>query len=356
MNEDTNHFRPRTFEDVIGQEDVKEFLQIKINSFKKTGRPVGHLLLLGFSGSGKTTLANVVANEMGTNFISVMGTRLKTWNDLHGFIKQIRENDVLFIDEIHCLTEKMQEHLYGLMEDFTYTVEDKQMARPQTFKVPKFTLIGATTHAGSLKAPLLGRFGYQAQLLPYSVEELTTIVVKAGKRIYNLDIPVEIAVKIANLSCRVARKAYTILQNMVEVAEGTSNEKVTSSHMNTELLKKTIKYMGLDPMIGLDRTQRKYLATLVRENKTIGIKTLASMINEQEITVNNYIEPYLLTDITFSHPVSNVQIQGPLAKISHKGRVPTTNAQRYLNLCQQFQKNHGFFVNEDLRLKAYESD
>ena len=327
MNEDTNHFRPRTFEDVIGQEDVKEFLQIKINSFKKTGRPVGHLLLLGFSGSGKTTLANVVANEMGTNFISVMGTRLKTWNDLHGFIKQIRENDVLFIDEIHCLTEKMQEHLYGLMEDFTYTVEDKQMARPQTFKVPKFTLIGATTHAGSLKAPLLGRFGYQAQLLPYSIDELTTIVVKAGKRIYNLDIPVEIAVKIANLSCRVARKAYMILQNMV-----------------------------LDPMIGLDRTQRKYLATLVRENKTIGLKTLASMINEQEITVNNYIEPYLLTDISFSHPVSNVAIQGPLAKISQKGRVPTTNAQRYLNLCLQFQKNHGFFVNEDLRLKTYESE
>ena len=356
MNEDTNHFRPRTFDDVIGQEDVKEFLQIKINSFKKTGRPMGHLLLLGFSGSGKTTLANVVANEMGTNFISVMGTRLKTWNDLHGFIKQIRENDVLFIDEIHCLTEKMQEHLYGLMEDFTYTVEDKQMARPQTFKVPKFTLIGATTHAGSLKAALLGRFGFQAQLMPYSIEDLTTIVIKAGKRIYNLDIPKEIAIKIANLSRRTARKAYTILANLVEVAEGTNNEKVTSYHIDIELLKKTIKYMGLDPLIGLDRSQRKYLTALLRENNTIGIKTLASMINEQEITVNSYIEPFLLSDISFNHPVSNVAIKGPLAKISQKGRVPTQNAKSYLNLCQQFQKNHGFFVNEDLRLKTYESE
>jgi Holliday junction DNA helicase RuvB len=351
MNEEMkNNFRPSTFEDVIGQDAVKEFMQIKINAFKKTGRSVSHTLLLGFSGSGKTTLANVVANEMGVNFISVMGTRLKTWNDLYAFVKQIRENDVLFIDEIHCLSEKMQEHLYGLMEDFTYTVQEKNMTRPQTFHAPKFTLIGATTHAGDLNAPFLGRFAYHAQLVPYTTEELTTMVKKAGRRIYNLEVPHEIAEKIANLSCRVARKSYTILQNMVEVAEGTAQGKINSSHMNTELLKKTLKFMGIDPLIGLDTASRKYVATTVRLNKELGVGTIASMINEQEITVRNFIEPHLLTDLEFVHPVSGVKVTGPFSQITKKGRVPTKQALIYIQLMQKFQSGHGFFQNENLSL------
>jgi len=354
MNEEKkNHFRPSTFDDVIGQDAVKEFMQIKINAFKKTGRPVSHTLFLGFSGSGKTTLANVVANEMGVNFISVMGSRLKTWNDLYAFVKQIRENDVLFIDEIHCLTEKMQEHLYGLMEDFTYTIEDKNMTRPQTFNVPKFTLIGATTHAGDLNAPLLGRFAYHAQLMPYTIDELTNMVKKAARRIYQLEVPHEIAEKIANLSCRVARKAYTLLQNMVEVAEGTARGKVTSEHITVDLLKKTLKFMGLDPIIGLDIASRKYLCTIVRENKELGCKNIASMINEQEITVQNFIEPFLVSDIEFVHPVSRVKISGPFAKITKKGRVPTQQAMTYVRLMQKFQNEHGFFPNENLSITDY---
>ena len=355
MNEEKkNHFRPSTFDDVIGQDAVKEFMQIKINAFKKTGRSVSHTLLLGFSGSGKTTMANVVANEIGSNFISVMGSRLKTWNDLHSFIKQIRENDVLFIDEIHCLTQKMQEHLYGLMEDFTYTVEDKNMARPQTFNVPRFTLIGATTHAGDLNAPLLGRFAYHAQLVPYTTVELTNMVKKAGRRIYELEVPHEIAEKIANLSCRIARKAYTILENMVEVAEGTEKGKITSSHINVDLLKKTLKFMGLDPIVGLDIASRKYVTTTVRVNKELGVKTIASMINEQEVTVQNFIEPFLVSEIEFTNPVSGVKHSGPFTRITKRGRVPTTQALAYIQLMQKFQSAHGFFQNENLSVKNQE--
>jgi len=356
MNEEKkNHFRPNTFEDVIGQDAVKEFMQIKINAFKKTGRSVSHTLLLGFSGSGKTTLANVIAKEMGVNFISVMGSRLKTWNDLYTFIKQIRENDVLFIDEIHCLTEKMQEHFYGLMEDFTYTVEDKNMARPQTFNLPRFTLIGATTHAGDLNAPFLGRFAYHAQLVPYTTVELTNMVKKAGRRIYELEIPHEIAEKIANLSCRVARKSYTILENMVEVAEGTAKGNINSSHITVDLLKKTLKFMGLDPIIGLDIASRRYVSTTVRENKELGIKTIASMINEQEVTVQNFIEPFLVSEIEFINPVSGVKHSGPFTRITKKGRVPTTQALMYIQLMQKFQTSHGFFQNENLSLNSKES-
>jgi Holliday junction DNA helicase RuvB len=355
MNEDTkNHFRPSTFDDVTGQDTVKEFLQIKINAFKKTGRPVCHTLFLGFSGCGKTTMATVLAKELGVNFISVMGTRLKTWNDLYAYVKQIRENDVLFIDEIHALPPKIQEHLYGLMEDFTYTVEDKNMTRPQVFNLPKFTLIGATTHAGSLNAPLLGRFGYHAQLLPYSTEELTLMVKKAGIRKHQLEIPHDVAEKIAKLSCRVARKAYTLLENLIGYAEGTNANKITSQDITIDLLVQTLKHLSIDPILGLDVASRKYIHTTVRENKEIGVHTIASMINEQEETVKYFIEPYLLSDVEFVNPISKAKVSGPLTKITKKGRVPTSSALAYLKIMQVLQSQKGFFPNENLKLREYE--
>lgn len=140
---------------------------------------------------------------------------------------------------------------------------------------------------------------------------------------------------------------------MVEVAEGTARGQVTSEHITVDLLKKTLKFMGLDPIIGLDVASRKYLCTIVRENKELGCKNIASMINEQEITVQNFIEPFLVSDIEFVHPVSKVKVSGPFAKITKKGRVPTQQAMTYVRLMQKFQNEHGFFPNENLSITDY---
>ena len=170
-----NDFRPQTFDQVIGQTEIKEFLKLKIAAFKKTRLSLVHTLFLGFSGVGKTTLAHVVANEMGVTFHQIMATRIKTEADLQNVIKNIEENDIVFIDEIHALSPKIQEHLYGIMEDFTCTMEDKNLNRQVIRRIPRFTLIGATTHSGDLNPPLLSRFQYKANLLPYSAEDLTIL-------------------------------------------------------------------------------------------------------------------------------------------------------------------------------------
>jgi Holliday junction resolvasome RuvABC ATP-dependent DNA helicase subunit len=142
---------------------------------------------------------------------------------------------------------------------------------------------------------------------------------------------------------------------MIETAEGSVSGKVTSAHINTEILRKTLRFMGLDPMIGLDISQRKYLVNLVRQNKAVGSKAIATLCSEQEVTIQNFIEPFLLSEVEFIHPISKVKVTGPLSKITKDGRVPTTNAATYLKLCQAFQKDHGFFPNENLRLRDYES-
>ena len=148
-NMDTD-FRPKIFDQVIGQEEIKENLRLKIAAFRKTKKSVVHMLFLGFSGAGKTTLANVVANEMGVTFHQVMATRIKNWNDFYAILRNVEENDVLFIDEIHALSSDVQENLYGVMEDFKCTIEDKNLQRQRIINLPKFTLIGATTHTGDL--------------------------------------------------------------------------------------------------------------------------------------------------------------------------------------------------------------
>ena len=141
---------------------------------------------------------------------------------------------------------------------------------------------------------------------------------------------------------------------MVEVAEGTEKGKITSSHINVDLLKKTLKFMGLDPIVGLDIASRKYVTTTVRVNKELGVKTIASMINEQEVTVQNFIEPFLVSEIEFTNPVSGVKYSGPFTRITKRGRVPTTQALAYIQLMQKFQSAHGFFQNENLSVKNQE--
>lgn len=346
--------RPICFANVVGQQDTKDLLQIKINAYKKTNKNIGHILFLGPPGTGKTTLANVVANEMGVGFQSIMGNKIKTWGDLYNVIKNIETNDIVFIDEIHCLTEKMQEYLYGIMEDFTYTLEDKNLSRPVPMKCNKFTLVGATTHGGLLNGPFLSRFHNIVNLVPYTNSQLRELVVSSCYRQFGLDMPEGVAVTIAKLANKTPRKANIILSNLIEVAEGTIKGKVNSSHLTHELLQKTLMMMGIDPVVGFDKAQRNYIGILTREytanNKALGIVPLSTMCKEQRETVENYIEPLLLSNIEANVPQLGISINGPMVKLTKNGRAATQNAVQYQKIMQQYQQQLKWFPNEDFSI------
>lgn len=350
-------FRPKKFDQIVGQDDIIEYLKIKISAFKKSKLSIGHILFLGFSGAGKTTLANVMATEMEVGFHQVMATRIKTWNDFYQILKNVEENDVVFIDEIHALAPKIQENLYGVMEDFVCTIEDKNLDRPILRRLPRFTLIGATTHSGELNAPLLSRFQYKGQLVPYTTEQLQEIVLTAGRRIYNIDIPSDIAYRIAKLSRRTARVSYNLLRAFMDVVEAEYPGKIQSQMLTMDLLYKTLRLEQLDPIVGLDYASRKYLVTMLRDSVPLGSRTLASMINEQESTVLYMIEPFLLSDINldFVGKDGNKTYTGPFCKITKKGRRATEGAFRYIKLCNVLQ-NQGWFNNESLNISNNRSE
>lgn len=347
-------FRPQLFDQIVGQNDTKEILRLKIAASKKTGVSLVHILFLGFSGVGKTTFANAVANEMGVNFHQIMATRIKSFADFYNIIKNIEENDIVFIDEIHALAPKIQEHLYGVMEDFTYTIEDKNLNRQVIRRLPRFTLIGATTHSGELNPPLLSRFQYKATLQPYSVDDLTTMIITAGERIYDITIPHEVANKLAQLSRRTARIAYNLLRSLMDIAEARTPGKVTPDMLTLRLTGEMLKYEQIDPVIGLDYASRKYLVALIRENGPLGSRTISNYINEQESTVTAMIEPFLFSDIELKYEDSEKKMtvqKSPFVRITRKGRVPLVSAYNYIKLCQRLQKD-GWFKNESLNVKS----
>jgi len=367
-------FRPKTFDQVVGQSEAKELLNIRITAFKKTGGSVVHTLFLGPSGVGKTTLANVTATEMGVRFHQIMATRIKNWADFYNIIKNIEEGDVVFIDEIHALSPRIQEHLYGVMEDFTCTVEDKNLNAQITVKIPKFTLIGATTHSGDLNAPLLSRFQSKIHLLPYSIEDLKFMIMSASERVYGVEMPSNVAEKLARLSRRTARVAYTLLRSFIDVAEARTLGKVKSNMLTIELLYDMLRLEQIDPLIGLDQASRKYLVSLIRESKILrigdngigpkaevnkvipmGLKSLATLVNEQESTVCDMIEPFLLSDIEFEFNDmkngKNVEEKSPFVRITKRGRIPTPTAVNYIIVCLNMQKKYGWFKNESLNIK-----
>lgn len=345
-------FRPQTFDQVIGQNEVKEFLKLKIAAFKKTRVSLVHTLFLGFSGVGKTTLANVVANEMGVTFHQVMATRIKTWADFYNILKNVEENDIVFIDEIHALSPKIQEHLYGVMEDFTCTLEDKNLNRQVLVRIPRFTLVGATTHSGDLNAPLLSRFIYKANLMPYSHQDLTKMIFTAGERIYDIKVPYVVADRLAQLSRRTARIAYNLLRSLMDVAEAQTPGKVTPDIITLELMNKMLKLEQIDPIIGLDYVSRKYIVALLRERAALGSRTIANYINEQESTVTGMIEPFLFSEIDFLYTDRGTEKgqKGPFVRITKKGRIALQPAYNYIKVCQDLQTK-GWFPNESLNVK-----
>ena len=342
----TNDFRPMTFADYSGQEETKDYLRLKVSAFKKTRTAAGHVLFLGPSGLGKTTISNVFANELGVRFHQLMATRINSFEDIANILADIQENDVVFIDEIHALSSRIQEELYGVMEDFAYDEYDYYFQKSIRKSVPRFTLIGATTHAGDLNAPLLSRFQDRIELSPYSSEQLVEMVMKAGKRMYNIDIPKDVAGNLARLSRRTARHAYSLLKSYMEVVEAMTPGVVRPEHLTLELFQRTLRMKRIDPILGLDVASRKYLVTMLRERSPLGIKALAAMVNEQESTISYMIEPFLFSDIELSF--DGQEFYGPMARPTKKGRIATEVAEAYLKACQQLQRKEGWFSNESL--------
>ena len=283
--------RPKSLKEYIGQDKVKENMKIYIEAAKKRGEPLDHVLLYGPPGLGKTTLANIIATEMNSNIKITSGPAIEKPGDLAALLTNLAPNDVLFIDEIHRLNRSVEEILYPALEDYNLDIiiGKGPSARSIRLDLPKFTLVGATTRAGSLTTPLRDRFGIVNRLELYTEEELKTIV-KRSAEIMEISINEDGAMEIAKRSRGAPRIANRLLKRVRDYASVLGDGNVTKEIADIALQKLEIDNMGLDNI------DRKILESII-VNYTggpVGIETLASTIGEEVETLEDVYEPYLM--------------------------------------------------------------
>ena len=283
--------RPRTLKEYIGQDKVKESMKIYIEAAKKRGEALDHVLLYGPPGLGKTTLSNIIAMEMNSNIRITSGPAIEKPGDLAALLTNLSENDVLFIDEIHRINRSIEEILYPALEDYSLDIiiGKGPSARSIRLDLPKFTLIGATTRAGSLSTPLRDRFGIVCRLELYNVDELETIV-KRSAGIMNINIDTEAAREIAKRSRGTPRIANRLLKRVRDYALVLGN-----GDINLEITKTALLKLEIDDL-GLDNIDRKLLETIIVKygGKPVGIETLSATIGEETETIEDVYEPYLM--------------------------------------------------------------
>ena len=283
--------RPKTLEDYIGQEKVKENLKVYIEAAKKRGDPLDHVLLYGPPGLGKTTLSGIIAEEMGVSFRVTSGPAIEKQGDLAAILTNLAPGDVLFIDEIHRLSRSIEEILYPAMEDFVLDIIIGKGPAARSIRVPlsKFTLVGATTRAGQLTTPLRDRFGVLLKLELYTNEELSTIV-KRSAGLLDVKITEEGAYEIASRSRGTPRIANRLLKRVRDYAQVKGDGVI-----NIEMAKKALEALEIDHL-GLDNTDRKMLETIIKfyDGGPVGLETLAATIGEEAITIEDVYEPYLM--------------------------------------------------------------
>ncbi len=304
--------RPVRLADYIGQDKLKTAINISINAAKLREEPLDHILFYGPPGLGKTTLAQILANEMGVNIKITSGPAIEKPGDIAAILNGLKQGDVLFIDEIHRLNRVVEEVLYSAMEDYCIDIMIGKgpSAKSVRMNIPKFTLVGATTRAGMLSAPLRDRFGEIHKLEYYTVEELSMIVINSAKRL-DTSLDIDSAKELARRSRGTPRIANRLLKRVRDYASVTNNGLITK-----KITDESLDLLDIDKF-GLDSTDRRYLEAIIEKfnGGPVGLDTLSASLGEENDTLEDVYEPYLLqlgfiqrtpkgriaTDLSYSH-------------------------------------------------------
>ena len=315
------NIRPASLEDYIGQEDVKANLKVFIEAAKLRGEVLDHVLLYGPPGLGKTTLSYIIASEMGSNIKTASGPSIEKSGDLAAILSTLEPGDILFIDEIHRMPRYIEEILYPAMEDFTLDIIIGNDSSSRNIKIdlPPFTLVGATTRAGDLSAPLRDRFGITAKLQYYNTKELTQIVKRTSK-VLDVSIDEDAAIELASRSRGTPRIANRLFKRVRDFALVEGEGIITK-----EITKRSLDRLKVDAM-GLDDTDYQFLKAIIERfnGGPVGIEAIASSIGEETSTIEDVYEPYLL--------------QIGLLKRTSRGRIVTPKAYEHLKIPQKNTK------------------
>ena len=316
MSEDEeSSLRPLSFEEYVGQEDLKQNLRVFVGAAKMRDEALDHVLLYGPPGLGKTTMSMIIANEMNAKIRITTGPSIERTGDLVALLSSLDAGDVLFIDEIHRLPKVVEEVLYPAMEDFCVDVVIGKEATSRSVRIdlPPFTLIGATTRAGDLSSPLRDRFGIINKLEYYSIEDLTKIISRTA-RVYGFEMDEDAKIELAKRSRVTPRIANRLFRRVRDFAQFSGDEKITKDRTQEALERLKVDELGLDDV------DQKYILGIIERYKggPVGLEALAASIGEEATTLEDVYEPYLL--------------QIGLIKRTHRGRIVTQLAYEHFKI------------------------